>query len=235
MESFEWVVGLLTVIFGIAGIANNNKKKREEQARSVAGRKPPGAGVGSDANPGMGSGWGSGWGADQAQPVATSHDYYSLEEEYDMADGRGYRGEYSAEESDAEQRYSGGELGGTGSVSGRFFSTTASGASDSGDPFEDEIAEYDRLAAWRTQRSSLAAPTAFATSETAATQAAHRTARPAVNSALDPTATDIAAMGDLSDMPEDDGSSATLRELLGGKFDLRRAIIETEILAPKYL
>jgi type II secretory pathway pseudopilin PulG len=131
-----------------------------------------------------------------SQPEATSHDYYSLEED-----------------SDAEQRYVGGEIG----------------------YFEDEIAAYERLAAERARRSTLdivkTAPTsagrvanfaaaATATGTTGATVSGASSAAPSPDSLVSP---DAAA------------TPPTLRELLGGDFDLRRAIIEAEILTSKYV
>jgi hypothetical protein len=61
--------------------------------------------------------------------------------------------------------------------------------------------------------------------------AAAATGEIARQAAADIAATEIAARDDLAE----EGQSTTLRELLGGDFDLRRAIIETEILTPKYV
>ena len=115
-----------------------------------------------------------------SQPAATSHDYYSLEEDWNVGS--------SAEEFDAEQQYVGGEM--------RVF---GSGISDE---YDDEIAVYENLVAERARRSALTAPEAAV--------------------ADDPTA-------------DNNGGSANLRDILGGDFDLRRAVIEAEILTPKYV
>ncbi len=115
-----------------------------------------------------------------SQPAATSHDYYSLEEDWSIGG--------SAEDFDAEQRYVGGEMG-----------VSVSGISDD---YDAEIAVYEQLTAERARRSALTAPEAAAV-----------------------------------DNPLTDGSvgSATLQEILGGDFDLRRAVVEAEILTPKYV
>jgi hypothetical protein len=39
----------------------------------------------------------------------------------------------------------------------------------------------------------------------------------------------------MADLSTTEGDSATLRDILGGDFDLRRAVIESEILTPKYV
>jgi type II secretory pathway pseudopilin PulG len=167
--------------------------------------------------------------ADRTQPAATSYDYYSLEEEYDTTDGRGYRSEQSAEDFDAERRYIGGELSplweGSGSIGDDLHSGGMKGSAVRSDRFEAEIAEYDRLAAWRTHRSPLV--TATTAAETVTKQTANRAI---MNPTISAPATDIAAVDNI---PEE--GSATMRELLDGDFDLRRAIIETEILTPKYV
>lgn len=136
-----------------------------------------------------------------SQPAATSFDYYSLEEEYDAADGRGYRGEYSTEMP------------------------------------EDEVTAYERLATQRAHRSSLAASTAATTGMAsasgkvagmtsgtggAAVSAGNRAAYLSTNPAV-------------GNQAASDDARTTLQELLGGDFDLRRAVIEAEILTPKYL
>ena len=220
MDSFEWVIGVLTVVFGIAGIANNNKKKREEQASSAAGRKPPAdAGRTRPAGGTFGrileelsrelneqpsptvSPWPVSFPAARsaAGPEATAHDYYSLEEEYDAMDGSEWRGDYSAEDSDAESRYVGGEMG------ERRFS-------------------YEMEEDKTTARESLTA------------RIASRSASPSrVVSAVESTADGAGEAEVLSSNPDAVHTPATLREVLGGDFDLRRAIIEAEILAPKYI
>ncbi len=83
---------------------------------------------------------------------------------------------------------------------------------------EDEVTAYERLADQRARRSSLAAatvPGSVAGSGVAA-------------------AAGVAAQ-DLSADRAADTRSITLQELLGGDFDLRRAVIEAEILNPKYV
>lgn len=85
---------------------------------------------------------------------------------------------------------------------------------DAGDHFETEIAAYERLVAKRAERSRLTPATDGKT--------AAGTGQMAVDfPAADPT--------DGNDVP------VTLREVLGGEFDLRRAVVESEILTPKYV
>ena len=241
MESFEWVIGLLTVIFGIAGIANNNKKKRQEQASSAAGRKPP-ASTGrtrpvggtfgkileelsrqledEQPSPTATPSWPvarpaarpSGPDATVStpsaatQPEATSHDYYSLEGEYDTMEGYAWHRDYNAEESDAESRYVGGEMG------DRRYGH---------DGYEEDVVEEIM-----TERERfLARISARPTTPTAVNAA----------SAVEAVETGATATGISSPDPDDVDTPATMRELLGGDFDLRRAVIEAEILTPKYI
>jgi hypothetical protein len=154
-----------------------------------------------------------------------------------MTDDREYRNEQSAEDFDAERRYLGGEYGSRGgewgsrggeygSQGGDLHTGGAKGSAVQADRFDAEIAEYDRLASWRTHRSALAAATSAP-----ATSTVGMAADSAIDPVMFPISTDIAVMDNLAD----NGPSTTLRELLGGDFDLRRAIIETEILTPKYV
>lgn len=234
MDNLNWIIGLLTVVFAIVGIANNNKKKREEQGLppdngSRSGSGTSGAGMGRGTKPVVGGSLGrileelSRQMNDQPsptiaskplsrpfaqpaarpmappQPEATSHDYYSLENEYDMMDGREYRGDYNSEDSGAEQRYVGGEQRYTGEY------------------FEPEVVAYERLAAQRAQRSSLASAKAAEGRLVAA------------GSMAVPVPPETTADNTCDD------SRSKLQELLGSDFDLRRAVIESEILAPKYI
>jgi hypothetical protein len=134
-----------------------------------------------------------------SQPTPTSHDYYSLEEDFD-----------------AEQGYVGGEIG----------------------YLEDEIAAYERLAAERARRSTLdAVKTANAPAGRVANFAAAATAT-GTTGATGTTvsgASSAAPSPDSLVSPDAAATPPTLRELLGGDFDLRRAVIETEILTPKYV
>jgi hypothetical protein len=345
MEYFGWVVWLLVAAISVVSAVNKNKKKREEEAASMAERRAKpigekfadtladlvrnavgeepsqtvvsrtgGSGTGSGSGAGSGylghggsSGMGSGSGSssggfgraggagagagggakparrslteileelaraatEQQMPVppvafpsrpmmasqseATSHDYYSLEDEYDTVDDRGY----FAEEPDAERRYSGGEFGSVGGergllggewgsaggergllggewgsaggergpLGGGLHSGGTKGSAVRADRFEAEIAAYERLTAQRARRSTLAStggsPTGVVSSAKAE-QADYRTADDSTDS-----------MG--STGLADNAAPTTLRELLGGDFDLRRAVIEAEIMTPKYL
>ncbi len=211
-----WLIWVAIIIGGIVSSASKAKKKREEEARRMMQEadKRASADSGSEqtARPVGGT-------FDKvleelsrrlveqpsppvvARPLphvsrpATSYDYYSIEEDYDATDGRVYGDDYSAEEPDAEQRYVGGERRGSYAAAG------------TGDYFEDEIVAYERLAARRAKRSTIAA----ASPASVETEAAD----PAV---------------DLTD-----NTRTSLQDVLGGEFDLRRAVVEAEILTPKYI
>jgi hypothetical protein len=112
----------------------------------------------------------------------------------------------------------GGELGSVGGERGAFggelsypggalHSGGAKGSAVGADRFESEIAAYERLAEQRAHRSILGTGTLGTTSAPA------------------------------NGFPAANGNDITnpLQELLGGDFDLRRAVIESEILTPKYL
>ena len=119
------------------------------------------------------------------EPAATSHDYYSLETEYDAADGRGYRENYNA----------------------------------------DDISSYEKLAAERTHRTTYSG-TVSAKGMDMANAAARTTG---VRTSIAPAETPIA-----EDDARNRNDNGTLADILGGEFDLRRAVIEAEILTPKY-
>ncbi len=256
-ESFEWIMGLLTVMLAIAGIVSNARKKREEQAAAGSGSIPragsnnPHAGTGagskgvnagtkSGAGMGMGTATGSRTGADMATgrranpiprsfadvleelsrsltdqpsppPAATSYDYYSLENEYDASDGRGYRDDYTAEDSDAEQRYIGGEFLGSGNKS------YGAGGDLPG----------TSVSAHTPSHRSLSVPASIETAS--GLSGAGSSDLPA----SDP-ANSAGFLMTESDSPTD-ANRTTLQELLEGDFDLRRAVIEAEILTPKYV
>jgi hypothetical protein len=247
MESFEWIFGVLAVVLGIIGAANNNKKKREEAARSVKGRKPTAAGsprpkpTEGTPRPKPASAFGrmleelsrqleeessttaSPWPV--MRPVAsepsteeTSHDYYSLEDEYDAMDGREWSDTYSAEDADAESRYVGGEMGGArygGEVVGRGVATAR-----------------ESLAARASAREALAARVAARGQLTARSDTSLVPAEEVgVPAAAQPTYGADAVVVDA----DEHYTPARLREVLGGDFDLRRAVIEAEILTPKYI
>jgi hypothetical protein len=252
MESFEWIFGVLAVVLGIIGAANNNKKKREEAARSVKGRKPTylgGKSTVADRKPTAGTPRpkpaGSAFGRlieelsrqleEEMSPTAspwpvvrpvasepsteeTSHDYYSLEDEYDVMDGREWSDTYSAEDADAESRYVGGEMG---------------GARYGGEVVErgGETAR-ESLAARTAARESLAARVAARGQLTARSDTSPVPAEEVgVPAAAEPTYGADAVVMDADELY----TPARLREVLGGDFDLRRAVIEAEILTPKYI
>jgi hypothetical protein len=79
--------------------------------------------------------------------------------------------------------------------------------------FVDEVAAYERLAAERTHRTTLV-PALVGTAD---------------DSMVAPIGSEGSGGYAGGDTP------APLRELLGGDFDLRRAVIEAEILTPKYI
>ncbi len=87
----------------------------------------------------------------------------------------------------------------------------------SAEAMEDEVAAYERLAEQRAGRSSLTSA-----------------AIPGVGTAAAASAIQAVAVPELSADRDDDDRPTTLQELLGGDFDLRRAVIEAEILTPKY-
>jgi type II secretory pathway pseudopilin PulG len=193
------------------------------------------------------------WDQAEGQPAATSYDYYSLEDEDDMGyDGRyeggelgspggelqgSFGGEFGSrggEFGSRSQRGSfGGEFGSRGGEYGSRVSDLHSGGTKGSavraDRFEAEIAAYEQLAAKRTRQSI---PAAAASTSATASARVSTTSVPASAAPGAAAAIDIEAMADLS-APE--GDSATLRDLLGGDFDLRRAVIESEILTPKYV
>jgi hypothetical protein len=178
-ESFEWVIGLFTIAITIAGAVSNARKKREAEAA----KKPKPAWqpamvevMEEDDERRLVAGW----------PIVMSNGVYSLEREYDAPDGREYRGGFSYEDFDAEQRYVGGEMGHAGGE------LRATGPK----------------------------------SDVNATKTAAGTGTP--EAAANTPAADFPAANGKSD------SLNALREVLGGDFDLRRAVIETEILTPKY-
>ncbi len=123
------------------------------------------------------------------QPTATSHDYRSLEQDYDAMDGREYRGDWSAES------------------------------------MEDEVTAYERLAQRRAGRLS---PAAAAISTAGASAGAY------ADASVGASATTAAAAQESTTDRTDNDRPTTLQELLGDDFDLRRAVIEAEILTPKY-
>lgn len=133
---------------------------------------------------------------------------------------RGWQGGvYSVEDADAEARYVGGEmrpaarhLGGE-MVPRRVMSVSA----------RTESANRQTLGtATGSPFGSAAATGATATAGvSAASNSGSDRVRPTDGSADDPT--------------QDDTAGRRLRELLDGGFDLRRAVIETEILTPKYI
>jgi hypothetical protein len=243
MESFDWIFGLVAAVLGIIGIVNNNKKKREEAASSVKGRKPTTAGT-PRPKP-AGSAFGrmleelsrqleeessttvSPWPvvrpvasepSTTEQPEATSHDYYSLEDEYDAMDGREWNDTYSVEEADAESRYVGGEMGGArygGEVVGR-------GVATARESLAGRVPARESLAARVAARERLSA-----SSDTSLVPAEEV----GIPRAAEPTYGADAVVVDADTLY----TSARLREVLGGDFDLRRAVIETEILTPKYI
>ncbi len=112
------------------------------------------------------------------EPTATSHDYYSLETEFDATDGRGYRESYNA----------------------------------------DDISAYESLASERANRTTYSGMAAQTTG-----------ARIVIDKVPSETPTEE---NDALNGNADNGD--TLEEILGGEFDLRRAVIEAEILTPKY-
>jgi hypothetical protein len=241
MESLDWVFGLVAAVLGIIGLVNNNKKKQEEAASSVKGRKPTIAGgkptAAGSPRPKPASAFGrmleelsrqleeemsptaSPWPV--VRPVAselsteeTSHDYYSLEDEYDAMDGREWSETFSAEDADAESRYVGGEMGGArygGEVVGRGGETAR-----------------ESLAARTAARESLAARERLSQRSDTSLVPAEEVGVPA---AAQPTYGADAVVVDADELY----TPARLREVLGGDFDLRRAVIEAEILTPKYI
>lgn len=237
MESFNWVIALGFLLFGIIRLIANANQKQEGQT--------PGGGTGPTPRKSLDRGPARPAGGsftrmleelsrqlnDQpsptvshrplasSQPEPTSEDYYSLEEEYDAMDSRARRSEYNAEDFDAERRYVGGEMRGTGGTSGRHQ------GNGSGEYYEDEITAYKRLAAERTRRSTpLQAKVVKA-------GAANYPAAAVVDAAANPVPVAVST----TDPAAGNNSLNTLRELLGDDFDLRRAVIESEILTPKYL
>ena len=237
-DVWVWIFWAAIIVGSMVSSASKAKKKREEEARrkaktaggvgagTVAGSSDAGRANSSDAGRGAKPGGRKSLSEifeelarqaneqpsppvvirplsppqspqQQSQPVATSHDYYSLEGEYDAMDGREYRGELSAE------------------------------------VFEDEVAAYERLATQRAQRSSLTgAEASIGTaglgtgSGSIAAKVVHATA----GMAASPEESNFALTTDAAD-----NAQTTLRKLLGGEFDLRRAVIEAEILTPKYV
>jgi hypothetical protein len=207
-DTFEWIVMVAAIVIGIIGAINKNKKKTEAEAVQKPRRQEQShpedlaeemwrtwreAGTASptvaprpiarSAFPTM-----SGSVARRTatmpqsvteQPVATSNDYYSLEDE-------------------TEERYVGGERSGIGSygLEGQL------GVSDISS--DSEIAAYERLAAERASRNTY--------------MRADYT-KDVVEEAMD----------------EGNAQNYSLAEILGDKFDLRRAVIEAEIITPKYL
>ncbi len=140
-----------------------------------------------------------------AQPEATSFDYYSLEDEYNTMDYRGGEAGYE----------------------------------------EDEIAAYERLAAQRARRSTLAQTRVTSSSTAGSTSASGGVSGSMASSGSSVAAYAAAGSAAAGSVAADrDGLAAstdatedktTLQELLGGNFDLRRAVIEAEILTPKYI
>jgi hypothetical protein len=255
MESLNWVVLVLTAVFGIIGLVNNNKKKREEAASSVKERKPTLAGgkpstAGSPRPKPAGSAFGrmleelsrqleeemsptaSPWPVVRPVaseppaaklPEATSHDYYSLEDEYDAMDGREWNDTYSVEEADAESRYVGGEMGGAR------YGGEMGGARYGGEVVGRGVATArESLAAHTATRESLAARERLSQRSDTSLVPAEEVGIPR---AAEPTYGADAVVVDADTLY----TSARLREVLGGDFDLRRAVIETEILTPKYI
>jgi hypothetical protein len=152
------------------------------------------------------------------EPEATSFDTYSLENEYEE---RYVGGEFGSV--GGEYGSLGGELGSVGGERGAFggelsypgsalHSGGAKGSAVGADRFESEIAAYERLAEQRAHRSTLG-------TGTLGTATLGTTSAPA------------------NGVPAANGNDITnpLQELLGGDFDLRRAVIEREILTPKYV
>ncbi len=217
-----WLFWAVMIGGSIASSASKAKKKREEEAKKAAAKAKARAAAAKTATataaktasataaktiaaqPAMPkSAPGGTFGrvleelsrqlSEQPAPTATSHDYRSLEQEYNAMDGREYRGDWSAES------------------------------------LEDEVTAYERLAEQRASRSSHTgtAVAGFGTTSGTVSGTAFGT--------LSGTTSGIAAgaVADAVANADDDGPT-TLQELLDGDFDLRRAVIEAEILTPKY-
>jgi hypothetical protein len=160
------------------------------------------------------------------EPTATSHDYYSLETEYDTMDGWGSVEHYGAEY--AGKEYSGAERG----------DATRSSAEDAGAEGRYVGGEFGRGGSNRT--SGVAGSSvgvagggkfgrgASAGSVSGGTKMGSDSAARAGDSAGD------AMEGDNTGGTNGDAATR-LAAVLGGEFDLRRAVIEAEILKPKYL
>lgn len=174
-----WIIWAVVIGGGIISSIAKARKKAKEAA---------GAGRGVGAGEGGAAPAGTGRGASAPEPVATSYDYYSLEDDYDGTDGRGRRPEYNAEST---------------------LSTLRSGVLNAADARTVSTAPMGSRPGVRTVSS------------------VSGTLKPGMSGA-------VVAENEDPSKAHDEGASA-IAEILGGEFDLRRAVIEAEILTPKYL
>lgn len=138
-------------------------------------------------------------------PEAVAYEAESLEAEYDGVDGARRRDDYNVEMHNAGNRYVGGESRGTEKKNGYLDRKKAAGTG---------ARTHSGTGARFGDNTSAKGTKITAYAEDAA-------------GAAGVTTTDIVA--------QENTSASRLAAILGGEFDLRRAIIETEILTPKYL
>lgn len=253
MDTHEWIIGLLTVVFGIAGIVNNNKKKREEQAASTAGRgadagrvsgTATGRTMASGTGRGAGAGSGSATGAGRAKPFGGSFGSLFEELSRQLAEAEqpsptvaSWPLSRSAESRSWEMAEG---VSGHEATSHDYYS------------LEDEAMNGGYLRGGYAVE-NVDAESRYAGGELGTGRGGRGSLRvnagavvvPAVDPMVDNGAYSEGESSDLSTSGvgaqssdtgiSAGGSSATLNELLGGDFDLRRAVIESEILTPKYI
>lgn len=236
-DNFEWIIGLLTVVFGIAGIVNNNKKKREEQASSMAGRGASTVGRGSQA---PGSGRVSTPGMGRAKPAGGTFGSLLEELSRQLAESEqpsptvtSWPLSRSAESRSWEMA----EVSEPEAKSHDYYSLEDMAMNDSylrgGYDVENVDAE-SRYAGGELRTGEVGGKgrggsvAVYAEVDPMADPGIYSAAEPSVNSIKSAYIQDDSGLAG-------DATSTTLNELLGGDFDLRRAVIESEILMPKYV